>query len=120
MKVRLTLALIIICAVGLPLSAQTSKSRVGNDLSRLQAILIDSQNDKVTISADAWRVTGNEANSLANRIAANASGQKAARDLRTHVHEMQAAALSGDAAGVRSHAGMALPFAYQLSDWASK
>jgi phage terminase large subunit-like protein len=118
MKARLTLALI--CAIALPVFAQSNKSRVANDLSRLSAILIDSQNQKVTISADAWRVTGNEANSLANRIATNAGGQKAARELRTHVHEMQAAALKGDADGARSHAGMALPFAHQLTDWASK
>jgi phage terminase large subunit-like protein len=120
MKVRLTLTIFIICAVGLPLSAQSNKSRVASDLSRLSAILLDSQNQQVTISAAAWRVTGNEANALANRIAANASGQKAARDLRTPVHEMQTAALSGDAAGAQSHAGMAMPFVYQLSDWASK
>lgn len=118
MKVRLIL--MILCAAAIPLSGQTNRSRVANDVSRLSAILIDSQNQKATISADAWKVTGNEANSLANRIVANARGQKAARELQTHVREMRAAALKGDADGARSHAGMALPFAYQLTDWAAK
>ncbi len=84
-----------------------------NDLSRLQAILIDSQNQKVSISADAWRVTANEANALANHIAAS-SKKKAARDLQTHIRQMRDAALKGDADGARSHGGQALPLTYQL------
>jgi hypothetical protein len=86
-----------------------------DDLSRLSAILLDAQNSKVTISSDAWRVSANEANALANRIAKNSGGKKAARDLQTHVRQMRDAALSGDAAGAQSHANEALPFAYQLA-----
>jgi hypothetical protein len=89
-------------------------TNVSSDVTRLAAILLDSQNQKVTISAEAWQKTANEANALANRIAAS-SGGKAARELRTHVHEMHSAAMNGDANGAREHAGAALPYAYQLS-----
>ena len=99
---------LILCLIAMPLTAQTS------DVSRLQAILLDAQDTKVTFSAGAWRITANEAAALANRIAAN-SKQSAARDLRTHVRQMRDAALKGDADGARSHAGMALPFANQLA-----
>ena len=58
MKVRVMM--ILLCLAAMPLAA--------NDLSRLQAILLDSQNDKVTISPDVWRVSSNEAVVLANRI----------------------------------------------------
>jgi len=101
MKLRLTM--ILLCLVAMPLAA--------NDLSRLQAILLDAQNDKVTISSDAWKVSGNEAVTLANRI----KGGSAATSLRTHVREMRDAALKGDAAGARDHASQALPFANQLA-----
>jgi hypothetical protein len=97
----------------MPVFAQ--QSRTSNDLSRLSAILLDSQNTKVTISADAWKVTANEANTLANRIAANSGGKKAARDLQKHVKAMRDAALSGDVAGAQAHAGEAMPFVYQLT-----
>jgi hypothetical protein len=86
-----------------------------DDLSRLSAILLDAQNSKVTISSDAWRVSANEANALANRIAKNSGGKKAARDLQTHVRQMRDAALSGDVSGAQSHASEAMPFAYQLA-----
>ncbi|MDQ6801322.1 MAG: hypothetical protein M3041_10835 [Acidobacteriota bacterium] len=85
-----------------------------DDLSRLSAILLDAQNSKVTISASAWKVTVNEANVLANRIAKNSGGKKAARDLQMHVREMRKAALGGDASGAQSHASEAMPFVYQL------
>jgi phage terminase large subunit-like protein len=104
LKTRVTL---VILFAAMPLFA--------DDVSRLSAILLDSQNQKVTISADAWKVTANEANALANRVAASNKGKKAARDLQTHIKEMRDAALKGDADGARSHAGMALPFVYQLS-----
>jgi hypothetical protein len=107
MKTRIA---VILFLAATPIFAQ---SRVANDLSRLSAILLDSQNSKVTISADAWKVTVNEANALANRIAANSSSQ-AAKDLRTHVRQMRDAALSGDVAGAQSHANEAMPFVYQL------
>jgi hypothetical protein len=62
----------------------------------------------------------NEANSLANRIWADAhklpnrAAAAAASDLRMHVREMHKAAERGDAAGVRLHAGQALTFATRL------
>ena len=99
MKLRWMIAL---CLFATPLSA--------NDLSRLQAILLDAQNDKVTISSDVWRISGNEAVTLANRI----KGGSAAQSLRTHVRQMRDAAVSGDVAGARSHAAQALPYANQL------
>jgi len=108
LKIRIALVFLVMAT---PLLAQ---SRMSNDLSRLGAILLDAQNTKVTISAGAWKVTGNEAAALANRIAAS-SKQKAARDLQAHVREMRDAAVSGDAAGARSHAEQAMPFLYQLT-----
>ena len=108
LKTRIALVILVAAT---PLFAQ---SKMANDLSRLSAILLDSQNTKVTISADAWKVTGNEAAALANRIAAS-SKQKAARDLQMHVKLMRDAAVSGDAATARSHAAEALPLAYQLT-----
>lgn len=100
--------ILLLCLLAIPVAAQADRT---SDLSRLQAILLDAQNDKVTIPASVWRVTGNEAVALANRI----TGGSAARDLKTHVREMRDAALKGDADGARSHAGMALPFANQLA-----
>lgn len=100
---KLRVMMILLCAVAMPLAA--------NDLSRLQAILLDAQDDKVTISSDAWRVSGNEAVTLANRI----KGGAAAASLRTHVKQMRDAALKGDATGARDHASQALSFANQLA-----
>ena len=105
MKTRIA---VILFFAAVPMFAQ-------DDLSRLSAILLDSQNSKVTISADAWKVTANEANALANRIAKNSGGKKAAKDLQMHVRKMRDAALSGDVAGAQSHASQAMPFAYQLT-----
>ena len=42
-----------------------------------------------------------------------------AGDARAHVREMHKAAMKGDADGARTHAGLALPFVYQLIDWSS-
>ena len=92
-------------------------TKVWNDTTRLAAILSDMQDQRANFNADAWRVSANEANMLANRIYAGAGGRSQARELRTHVREMRAAALKGDADGARSHASQALPFAYQLIDW---
>jgi len=94
--------MILLSLFATPLSA--------NDLSRLEAILLDAQNDKVTISSDVWRVSGNEAVTLANRI----KDGSAAQNLRMHVRQMRDAAVKGDAAGARSHASQALPYANQL------
>ena len=98
-------------------SSSVSRTRVWNDATRLAAILTDAQDTKVNFSADAWRITANEANMLANRIYAGSGGRSPAGDLRTHVREMRDAALKGDADGARSHAGMAMPFALQVIDW---
>src|ERR1700693_5425385 len=110
------MALIVLCICGAPLYAKSKKnSGVSSDAGRLAAILTDAQNTKVNFSSDAWRVTANEANALANRIYARAGGRAEARDLRTHVRQMHDAAMKGDASGARSHAGMAMPFAYKLT-----
>jgi cytoskeletal protein RodZ len=98
-------------------SGGTNRTRVWNDATRLAAILTDAQDTKVTFSADAWRVTANEANMLANRIYASSGGRSPAGDLRKHIREMRDAALKGDADGARSHASLAMPFATQLIDW---
>lgn len=98
--------------------ATASRTRVWNDATRLAALLSDAQNDKTTFSDTTWKAVANEANMLANRIYAGSGGRAAARDIRTHVREMHAAALKGDAAAARSHAALALPFVYQIVDWA--
>jgi len=114
--------LIVSCLAALPLVAQTSKrtTRVWNDATRLAALLNDAQTN-ANLSANTWKVIANEANALANRIYGNTAGnsqaRSAAKDLRMHVREMRAAALAGDAAGAKSHASQALPFAYTLIDW---
>jgi hypothetical protein len=87
------------------------------------ALLRDVQHD-VPVSPAMWRTIANEANTLANRLYArtsrSAKARRAATDLRMHVREMRAAALKGDAAGARRHAGEALPFAYRLIDWSAR
>jgi hypothetical protein len=95
-----------------------NRSKVWNDSTRLASLLSDAQN-KAAFSADVWRVSANEANSLANRIYASTGGRSQAAQLRTHVRQMRDAALKGDAEGARTHASEALPFAYQLIDWSS-
>ena len=114
----------IACLLALPAFAATkakssSRTKVWNDSTRLAAILSDVQNDRMNFSADAWKVTVNEANTLANRIYANTGGRSQAKELRAHVRLMREAALKGDAAGARQHASEAAPFADQLSDWAA-
>jgi hypothetical protein len=99
---RLRVMMVLLSLVAMPLAA--------SDLSRLQAILLDAQNDKVTISSVAWKVSGNEAVTLANRI----KGGQAATNMRTHVRQMRDAAAKGDAASARDHASQALAFANQL------
>ena len=78
-------------------------------------------NTQINFSAGTWRAVANEANMLANRIHGRTSSwrsesRSAARDLRMHVREMRAAALKGDAAGARTHAAEALPFASTLAN----
>jgi hypothetical protein len=121
----LVLALALIVT---PLFAQTAREkithrseRVWTDATRLAGLLRDVQVE-VNVSESMWRTIVNEANTLANRIYANTSRSAAARslarDLRTHVGEMRAGALRGDAAGARKHANEASAFAYRLIDWA--
>lgn len=93
-----------------------------DDAARLAAILNDSQTN-ITVSPAVWKVTAGEANTLANRVYAAArtsAEKKAAREARTHVREMHAAATKGDDAAAKSHAGMALPYVYQVIDAATK
>ena len=102
--------------------SSTGRESVWNDATRLAALLSDSQG-KVAINAAAWKVVANEANTLANRLAARSSGnavaRKAATEARHHVREMRTAVMAGDAEGAKTHAGMALPFVYQLIDWSA-
>ena len=101
-----------------------SKARLHDYAASLGALLADTQG-KATLTADAWKKIGNEANALANKTyaAASASGdktaKKAAADARGHVREMREAAMKGDADGAKTHAGMALPFVYTLIDWST-
>jgi len=107
------LLLAIVSLVVTPLFAAPKSARAHNDAERLASLLHDVQaSTSVNMSDTMWRTIANEANTLANRIYANTRGTThgAARDARAHVREMRAAALKGDAAGARSHAGMAMPF----------
>lgn len=114
---------VLVCLALLPAAAsaqQTRKQRVCDDSRRIASLLLDAQTN-VNVSPNVWRVVGNEANTLANRIygrtAGSADARRLARDLRTHVREMRKAALGGDAAGARRHAREAMPFATQLVTW---
>lgn len=96
----------------------TTKTRIQNDATRLAALLADTQGT-ATLSPASWKAIANEANALANRLVATTAGNKSLRktavDARAHVREMHSAAMKGDAAGAKAHAGMALPFVYQLA-----
>ena len=100
----------------------STKQGVWTNATRLAALLADSQGT-VAINAAAWKVVANEANALANKLVAGSGGsptaRKAATVARTHVREMRTAAMAGDAAGAKGHAGMALPFVYQLIEWSA-
>jgi hypothetical protein len=95
-------------------------ARINTDVNRLESILATAQNSSVAFPQPTLTRIANEANSLANRIWAdahklpNAAAVAAASDLRMHVREMHKAAASGDAAGVRMHAGQALSSAVRL------
>jgi hypothetical protein len=114
--------LLVFCLALVPVmaSAQThAHTKVWTDATRLAALLSDAQQN-VNVSANTWKVVANEANTLANRIYAGSSGKTAkaaARDLRTHVRQFRDSAMSGDAAGARTHAAEAQPFVYQIIDW---
>lgn len=124
--------LILIAVIAFPLFAYAQEApvkqirraaheRVYNDTTRLAALLRDAQSN-INYSDAVWKAISNEANSLANRVYAGTLGNNtahaASKDLRSHVREMREAANKGDAAGARSHAGMALPYAYTIIDWA--
>jgi hypothetical protein len=101
--------------------AMSGGSRLLNDSNRLAAVLADTQ-AKANVSDAVWKTVANEANTLADRVHASAkssSTRKAAASARTHVREMRAAAMKGDAAGARMHAAEALPFVYQIIDAAA-
>jgi hypothetical protein len=83
----------------------------------LAALLADTQG-KATLSAASWKSIANEANALSNKLYASTSGKTrtAAKDARTHVREMHAAAMKGDADGAKPHAAQALPYVYTVID----
>jgi hypothetical protein len=113
-------AFFILLCVATPAFAQ--KARVHDYSTRLASLLSDAQS-KAMLSPASWKAIANEANALANKLYAashvNAKARGLARDARTHVREMHKAAMKGDADGAKAHAGMALPFVYQLIDWSS-
>ncbi len=102
-------------------TSASTKMRVYNDATSLAALLDDAQTT-ATVSADMWKTIGNEANSLANRIygatSGNSTARAAAKELRTHVQAFQKAALAGDAATAKEHAGEAMEFVSKLTEWA--
>jgi hypothetical protein len=95
-------------------------ARINTDVNRLESILVTAQNSAIAFPKPTLTRVANEANSLANRIWADAhklpnrAVVAAANELRMHVREMHKAAEKGDAAGVRLHAGQALTFATRL------
>jgi hypothetical protein len=86
-----------------------------DDASRLAALLADTQG-KAMLSPASWKAIANEGNALANKLYAATSGKNrtAAKEARTHVRLMHAAAMKGDADGAKSHAAMALPYVYKI------
>ncbi len=82
---------------------------------RLASLLADTQG-RATLSVDSWKKVANESNGLANKLYASTSGKNRtdAKEARTHVREMHAAAMKGDADGAKSHAAMALPYVYKI------
>jgi hypothetical protein len=100
-----------------------TRTRTYSDVTRLAANLQEVTQSTVVFSAATWKTVANESNALANRIYAGAAASHdkaaitAAKNLRMHIREMHKAALAGDAAGAKTHAGEALPFAYTIVDW---
>src|SRR5205807_5828329 len=112
--------LLLLCFAAMPAFAQ--KARVHGYSTRLASLLSDVQS-KAMLTPATWKAVANEANALANKLYAsaviNAKARGLASDARAHVREMHKAAMKGDADGARTHAGLALPFVYQLIDWSS-
>lgn len=106
--------LLMLCLTAMPLLA---KPAAHDYATRLASLLADTQG-KAMMSAASWKAIANEANSLANKLYASTSGKNrtAAKEARTHVREMHKAAMKGDADGAKAHAGMALPYVYQIID----
>ncbi len=102
--------------------AFAKNARVHDYSTRLASLLSDAQSN-ASLSPATWKAVANEANALANKLyaasAVNAKARGLARDARAHVREMHKAAMKGDADGAKAHAGMALPFVYQLIDWSA-
>ena len=118
----LAVAAILVMTLAPAALAQSAKTRVWNDGTRLAALLHDAQTS-VSVNANVWKTIGNEANTLANRLYANTSGNSTARglakDVRMHVREFRTAALAGDAVEARKHASEAMPFLTKLVDWSA-
>lgn len=101
-----------------------SKSRAYDDSTRLGSLLIDTQGN-ASLTPEAWKKVAGEAMSLANKeygacaASGSSTARTAAKEARTHVRELHAAALKGDADGAKSHAGMALPYVVQIIDWST-
>ena len=122
MNRRIAVSILVVLALtAMPAFAQ-SKTRIHADATSLAATLHDAQTN-VNVSAAVWRVVGNEANSLANKLYGATAGNSAARglatDIRTHVRMMRQAALAGNAVEARRHAAEAMPFVHRLVEWAS-
>jgi predicted metalloendopeptidase len=117
---KLRWVLLLLSFVALPAFAQ--KARVHDYSTRLASLLQDAQSNAMLTPAT-WKAVANEANALANKLYAasviNAKARKLAGDARAHVRELHKAAMKGDADGAKAHAGMALPFVYQLIDWSA-
>lgn len=100
----------------------SSTMRLWNDATRLQALLADASHT-ANFGPGVWRTVGSEAMVLSNRIYANSgsspAARKLAREARSHVREMRAAAMNGDASEARSHAALAVPLVNQLVDWSA-
>lgn len=97
----------------------TQMQRVFDDTTRLQALLIDVSSDH-QFSESVWRVVGNEANMLANRVYAGTRGWRsesagAATELRRHVRLFRQAARAGNATVAKQHATEALPHANTIA-----
>ena len=114
----ISLALLLPAMAAAQMSTQTQ--RVFDDTTRLQALLIDASSDH-QFSESVWRVVGNEANMLANRIYAGTRGWRAesgraATELRRHVRMFRRAALAGNGTDAKLHATAALPHANTVAD----
>jgi hypothetical protein len=101
-------------------TSTSMKARVNNDANRLASLLSDAQTT-VSVNSDVWKTVANEANSLANRLygetSGNSTARAAAKNLRTHVQEFRKAAMAGDAATARDHASQAMQYVSKLIDW---